>query len=362
MLCYHLITSSLLATLSWATFVPLPLTGADLPAPKHLSKSSTFMAAITQLEEAIEQAMNASSTGQKFASNASFAVDVFSIYEDQPYLKKFYSGFQNASEGTSSIDDDTIFRLGSISKLYTIYLSLIADGESHWNNPITNYIPELAAYMNLHSSGQTTWNFTAMTLGDLAGQTSGLPRDSLSGEDFDATIASSYNISLSAIKSLPTNITDVGCSNAVHAPCNRTGFIQNLFASSPVFPVGYQPAYSNIAYGLFALAMENITGMSFEDLFDTNLVKGFNLTSTFYHPPKVVPGLNALIPVDAATSGFNDSINNAIPAGGYFSSLADMRKLSRAMLSSSKLSTATTNRWIKPRAFTGNLLQTVGDP
>jgi hypothetical protein len=47
--------------------------------------------------------------------------------------------------GTKKADADSVYRIGSISQLLTVYLFLIRVGDQRFNDPITKYIPELAA-------------------------------------------------------------------------------------------------------------------------------------------------------------------------------------------------------------------------
>ncbi len=51
----------------------------------------------------------------------------------------------NTDEGTKA-SGDSIFRIGSISKLLTVYAHLLNGGLSLWENPVTDYVPELRQY------------------------------------------------------------------------------------------------------------------------------------------------------------------------------------------------------------------------
>ena len=51
---------------------------------------------------------------------------------------------RNSSIGTQNVDADSVYRLGSIGKLFTVYLFLIREGDVRFKDPITMYIPELA--------------------------------------------------------------------------------------------------------------------------------------------------------------------------------------------------------------------------
>lgn len=44
------------------------------------------------------------------------------------------------------MDSNTIYRIGSVSKLLIVYTDLAAVGDVSFNEPVTKYIPEPAAY------------------------------------------------------------------------------------------------------------------------------------------------------------------------------------------------------------------------
>ena len=78
------------------------------------------------------------------------------------------------------VTEDSIYRIGSLSKLITVYLFLLEVGPSYWNHAITEYIPELeAAASNCLARKDpiecTDWH--AVTLGALASHMAGVPRD-----------------------------------------------------------------------------------------------------------------------------------------------------------------------------------------
>jgi CubicO group peptidase (beta-lactamase class C family) len=80
-----------------------------------------------------------------------------------------------------SVDGDTVYRLGRVSKVYTVLAFLAEARDVHWNSPITNFVPELAKLSKNGSSGefdsvrQTAWD--DITIGALASQVSGVGRD-----------------------------------------------------------------------------------------------------------------------------------------------------------------------------------------
>lgn len=86
---------------------------------------------------------------------------------------------RNSTVGTKSVNSDSVYRLGSIGKVLSVYIFLIQDGDIHWNEPITKYIPELAAAVanNTTAPNGVTPKWNEITLGQLCNHMSGLPRD-----------------------------------------------------------------------------------------------------------------------------------------------------------------------------------------
>jgi CubicO group peptidase (beta-lactamase class C family) len=74
-----------------------------------------------------------------------------------------------------------VFRIGSVTKIFTVLAFLAEVGDGVWNDPVTKHIPELAAIAASRRGveRQSTWSvdWDDITIGALAGQSSGLIRD-----------------------------------------------------------------------------------------------------------------------------------------------------------------------------------------
>jgi CubicO group peptidase (beta-lactamase class C family) len=80
--------------------------------------------------------------------------------------------------GVRKVDQNTVYRLGSLTKIFTIYTWLVQDGDTRWNEPITKYVPELAAVADRAKNdpvGNVDWE--EVTIGALASQMAGVVRD-----------------------------------------------------------------------------------------------------------------------------------------------------------------------------------------
>lgn len=97
-----------------------------------------------------------------------------------------------------------------------------------------------------------------------------------------------------------------------------------------------------------------------DDLFNEYLVEPLNLKSTSYHLPTSPDA--SIIPYNTSISWWFADLIDLTPAGGYFSTINDMRKIGRAMLGSTQLDPAVTRRWMKPHSFLSNRDAAAGAP
>ena len=174
-----------------AGFKPVPLAGAVYPAPAHLSQSETFAKANETFNNEIVRAFKSESIYGPLHYNASFSIEIYSLNEDAPLLTHHFTGPKLPSEsGVKIVNSDTIYRLGSISKLLTTYVYLINAGFQGWNDPITQYVPELQQYAEKSKTSPidvVEWD--AVTVGSLASHLSGMTRDGSQPPSTDAKLA-----------------------------------------------------------------------------------------------------------------------------------------------------------------------------
>ena len=176
---------------------PCLLFGPDYPTPTNLSHSVAINTATQNFRASLQAALtNATAYGQLDPVSTSFSIDVYSLTQETPLFTSHYSApaLSKPAAGVATVDSNTIYRIGSTSKLWTVYLYLIEAGDLSFNDPITKYIPELAAYANantvaLNEDDVDITNWNDVTVGALASQLAGIARDAAPAPSQDAKLA-----------------------------------------------------------------------------------------------------------------------------------------------------------------------------
>jgi hypothetical protein len=159
---------------------PCPLEGPVWPKPAKLSTRPAVVAAVANLTSFFTK-LDANPDVTVGTQNYSYSIVVFSSYEDEPLFNYSHTSpllASQSTQGVTEVDTDTVFRLGSLTKIFTIYNMLLNVGDAIWNDPITKYVPELVAQADrtpFDAVNYTDWN--DVTIGGLATQMAGVPRD-----------------------------------------------------------------------------------------------------------------------------------------------------------------------------------------
>lgn len=156
------------------------LQGPVYPVPSNLTSLNAIRGAQSDFQRLIDEALKNGTTpwGPVDAVNTTISISVFSTQSDDLVAKYQYTGSSPALKTRLSggkLDTDTLYRLGSVTKMLTVYTVLAKLGTRYWSEPVTNFIPELASQSMNNSVNNFNWS--AVTLGSLAGQMSGIPRD-----------------------------------------------------------------------------------------------------------------------------------------------------------------------------------------
>lgn len=148
-----------------------PLLGPVFPAPTEWKSSSAIKAAIQTFPKLLEEALGAGLLDNK---TTSFSINVFSSNETI-YESHFAAPGLNGSLAAGSLNNETIYRVGSLSKLWSMYTFLLSAPGNQLDQPITKFIPELVNASSENLGDGIEWD--DITIRSLAGHLSGLGRD-----------------------------------------------------------------------------------------------------------------------------------------------------------------------------------------
>lgn len=122
--------------------------GPAFPAPTTFATSKKFQDTIESFNKALDAALKHGLPGNQLGSGyalntTSFSVAMFSTSSSGLLYERHYTDpvVRNSTAGTRRVDGNSIFRIGSVSKLLTVYLLLILDGERILGNTVTDYSP-----------------------------------------------------------------------------------------------------------------------------------------------------------------------------------------------------------------------------
>jgi CubicO group peptidase (beta-lactamase class C family) len=225
LLCLGLFLSLPFSSLAQQHSLTCPLLGPDFPVPTNPSGNKDVIEAQQLMASAIQQALHTNTTDGGLDSNAtSFSLQVYSLHETDPIFTYHYSApaLSNPTEGVAAVDSNTIWRIGSNSKLWMVYVYLITAGDASWTDPITKYLPELARYAEMNANDLDTdsidivdWN--AITIEALASQLAGIGRIPRLPQAYEKGVTSSR------LPSVPASNASFCGDQTPQLPCDRAG-------------------------------------------------------------------------------------------------------------------------------------------
>ncbi|KAL8294707.1 hypothetical protein RB600_000583 [Gaeumannomyces tritici] len=367
---------------------PCPFWGHMYPKPETMVDQPEVRAIAGTLDALFSQRVD--SSAELGAANFSYTVEVFSTRDERPLWSRYRTASRLpvqdvAGVGVRAVGPDTVFRIGSVTKVFTVLAFLAAVGDGVWNDPVTKFIPELAALVAGRGGVQreSTWSvdWDDITIGSLAGQTSGLIRDYslLSELTWQNAIRPELLVyfgfpplnrsEIPPCGSLPTCSRERmlrrticapdGIMRTDHTPVRTPELFAGFARQPPSFPPSATPAYSDVGYVLLAWALENITGKKYGDIIRQYIIEPLGLTGTYTSPP---PESVGVIPGEKHSTGWTLDMNQEVSTGGMWSSTRDLTKLGQAIMGSKLIKPSMTRRWLKPATFSSDNRASVGEP
>jgi CubicO group peptidase (beta-lactamase class C family) len=227
-----------------------PLLGPDFPKPANPAGDQAVIEAQQLLTNAIQQALQTSiADGGLDPNTTSFSLEVYSLHEPEPLLTYHHSApaLSSPAEGVATVDSNTIYRIASVSKLWSVYVYLITAGDTSFNDPITKYVPELARHAEMNANGLATdsidnVNWNDITVGALAGQLAGIGRDVRLGPSSEQSLAAS------GLPPVPPSNASYCGNQSTPMPCDRAG------TTFPTLLRGHTLMFASILRCFFAQA------------------------------------------------------------------------------------------------------------
>ncbi|RGP72913.1 hypothetical protein FLONG3_6551 [Fusarium longipes] len=309
-----------------------PILGPVLPSGFNLSKFKAIQDAKSDFPAAIESIF---SEGIINKTHTSFAINVFSTATNESLYSYYHSA--EALKDTLSIgklDDSTVFRTGSVSKLFTAYALLANSGFDIVNRPVTEILPEMAGNNRSEPTERIIWE--DVTIGALLSHQAG------SG-------------------GAPLEIAT--CANDTLPGCGFEDFLVYMKEKKRPVTLPYEvPVYSDGGFAMLGGVLQRLTGLPYNDALQKILGEPLGLNSSGSVEPKGKDRNVLAIPGPPEVSSWGQDKQVIAGTGGVYSNGADLRKLGLSILNHDLLTSAQTRRWLKPQGNTASLTTSVGAP
>ncbi|KAI1499928.1 beta-lactamase/transpeptidase-like protein [Biscogniauxia marginata] len=327
-----------------------PPLGPVLPAPASPSTHGAVQSAVAAIINAFQETTAAlNSTG--------ISVAVKSIHETSPLLDLHYTPPNLNATGTTKVDAQSIYRIGSISKIFPI-LALLTQKSVRLDDPITKYVPELLQLKGEETDGVndiTTVHWDQVTLGALASHMSGIGTDLVS--DLATYPADWTRLGLPELG----NESRTGCAGVLGLPpCDRAQFFRDFGKRHPVFaPFSPNAVYSNVASVILGYAVEAIANTTYDKFIHQSILAPLGMSNTsIFNPPEN----NAWGFIPAGDTWWGDSLGYEDIAGGFYSNTVDLLSFGSGILEHRLIDPVKTRKWMKPVTSTSSTGLLLGGP
>ncbi|KAJ9607217.1 hypothetical protein H2200_008289 [Cladophialophora chaetospira] len=320
------LSAALLLARTVTSFQPCPIFGPGFPAPKNLSASSILKPAFANFTSLIDSIISSSKSkyGPFDSNTTTFSLEFFSTSSDVSLYEYHHiaPGLGYSGTGVRTVDSNSIYRVGSATKLLAVYSFLIAAGDAIFHDPVTKWVPELKAAASSSSGQKDPVNHVVW--GNNYYRSVGSVEDEIT-QVKPTLYWTAAGFPLLKNASIPT------CG--IDPLCDRKEFFQNFLQRPPIYLPGTTPVYSNVAYQILIYALESITGQKFSVIFEKNLVQALNLTRTALSLPKNdTLTKNGIIPVSVVESSWAFDAGDEDPAGSAYSTPRELSSIGRSIL------------------------------
>ncbi|KAJ5675820.1 hypothetical protein N7462_008717 [Penicillium macrosclerotiorum] len=364
--------------LLYATTATADFLGPTYPAPVDLTSSDSLVSAawknLTATFDAYLQrhVQNKLTTPLAGVENITFSTGLLSIHDLKAQTLQYHytsPEIAGATNGTHKVNGDSIYRIASASKLFTVYAGMLALTEEQWHRPLTEINP---AFSKVAEQGDKdpAWKieWEKITPWALASQSSGIPREGWPAGDslYNYTVYEAYNISaqnpVTAWGVPPVDILGLGKCWNISAVCDGQNAIRAVRSQPPVFLPWAEAMYANDNFMMLGLMISNLTGHKMEDIYQDELFRPLHLTSTSATEPTNPADFARSVIVGNPSLGFLGNTPLTIPSGGLYSTFHDLAKFGSSILNNTLLPDNTTRKWMRPQTHTASLTYSIGAP
>ncbi|PMD47083.1 beta-lactamase/transpeptidase-like protein [Hyaloscypha variabilis F] len=352
--------------------------GPSYPAPVDLSSNQSLVAAswtnITSTLEIYTNDGNLSTFGTASQiKNLTFSLGMFSLNDPKATELQFHytsPEIANSSNGTRKVDEDSIYRIASLTKAFTILTGLINLNDTDWDRPLTDIFPALAGFAEKEpGEGNPVYviPWDKVTPSALAAQISGVTRDILPFNVNDIALAIVPSVFEPGLGLPPVNSSDprvvTPCVLTLlvnGTVCSTVPYLESASLQAPAFEPWTTPAYANNGFVLLGRAISAITSKSMEQLYQDSIFGPLGMASSNSSTPPESEWYRAVIP--GAVTNFALDAGVLVSTGGLLSTTRDIATFGISILNSTLLSPDQTRKWLKPVSHTARLQYSVGRP
>jgi serine-type D-Ala-D-Ala carboxypeptidase/endopeptidase len=232
-----------------------------------------------------------------------------------PNGTQFYSYGNMSNANPITVDKDTIFAIGSITKVFTTILlaDMVNRGLVNLDDPIQQYLPP--------SIKVPTYNGQKITLENLATHTAGLP-------EFPGSHCVSNFNGTDDDNSIQTRLFFIECDK------NYTfdQLYQDLSNTTLTIEPGLKFEYSTFGISLLGHILALKSGMSYDRLLEERILNVLGMNSTSIVLSEAQKSRLAIGHLNGQELPFWNASRPIVPAGALHSSVADMLKFASANL------------------------------
>lgn len=212
----------------------------------------------------------------------------------------FSKGFgKTASTSSESVNEHTIFRLGSVSKGFAPVLTglLVEDGLLSWDDKVTKYLPDF--YL------ANKKNTEELTIRNLLSHTTSLPKHAY------------------------TNLIEEGYT--------FDEMVEELKTVDLIGKVGKHYSYQNVVYSLISDIVEKVTGKTYSELLEERVFTPLNMVQASANCEDFMAEDNIAFPHKnygrkCVPTDILENYYTVVPAAGVNASITDMGKWLKAMM------------------------------